>query len=107
MPTKYEIANLIINKCFWGNTSYTPEYILENIDDKHLAKQIFSAVLQSSDFMARDLSIIKKEYIVEFLNELRDKDLNHKQPFLRLRLDALINTYIDPTYQLRDRKWHI
>lgn len=56
--------------------------------------------------MCRDLSIIKREYVVEFLNEIKDKEFSYKHSFLRLRLDALINLYIDPTHELRDRKWY-
>nr|MBP3725479.1 hypothetical protein [Campylobacter sp.] len=105
--TNLKIAQNILKTCFWGNTNYTPEYILEKISNKNFARQIFSAIFQNSTFMSRDLSIIKREYVVEFIKEQEKKMPKFNQRYFRLRLDALINTYIDSSYELRDRKWTI
>ncbi|ASM40501.1 type IV toxin-antitoxin system AbiEi family antitoxin [Campylobacter sputorum] len=101
-----QIANNIINTCYWGNTNYTPEYIMENINNKFFAKKIFSAILENSKSMAKDLTIINKNYVKEFIKEWQHKSINFNKERLRLRIDALFNAYIDSSYQLRDKRWN-
>lgn len=100
------IAKNILKTCYWGNTNYTPEYIVENIHDKNFARKIFSAILENSKFMIRDLSIMDKWLVIEFLKEWQKKPINFNKERMRLRLDALINAYIDSSYQLRDKRWN-
>lgn len=66
---KQEIANNILKTCYWGNINLTPESLLKEIDNKDFARMIFSAIFQNSTSLLIDLSIIKDEYIVEFIKE--------------------------------------
>ncbi|MDL0089237.1 hypothetical protein [Campylobacter gastrosuis] len=100
-----EVADSIIKNCYWGNTNYTAKYLLENIDNRDFARKIFSAILENSKNLTYDLSILKDEYVVLFLKEWQNKSFNFNQEKMRLRVDALINAYIDSTYELRDKKW--
>jgi len=100
------IAKNILKTCYWGNTNYTPEYIVENIHNKFFARKIFSAILENSKFMTMDLAIMDERFVVEFLKDWQKKPINFNKERTRLRLDALINAYIDSSYQLRDMRWN-
>ena len=100
------IAKNILKTCYWGNTNYTPEYIVENIHNKFFARKIFSAILENSKFMTMDLAIIDECFVVEFLKDWQNKPINFNKERTRLRLDALINAYIDSSYQLRNMRWN-
>lgn len=95
MPkTNIQIAQNILNHCYWGNTNMTAEFIANNIaSDKYLAKQIFSAIFQNSQTMIEDLSIIKEEWIKEFIIEQNQKLGYFKRFYLEPRLDELIRHY--------------
>ena len=105
---KQEIANNILKTCYWGNINLTPESLLKEIDNKDFARMIFSAIFQNSTSLLIDLSIIKDEYIVEFIKEkeikLKTSRFNHR--FLKRRLDCLINLYIDNSHDIRARNWN-
>lgn len=92
--TNIQIIQNILNHCYWGNTNMTAEFIVDNIaSDKYLAKQIFSAIFQSSQTMIEDLSIIKEEWIKEFIVEQNQKLGYFKGFYLEPRLDELIKYY--------------
>ncbi|WP_297576584.1 hypothetical protein [uncultured Campylobacter sp.] len=105
---KQEIANHILKTCYWGNMNITPEELLKDIDDKDFARMIFSAIFQNSISLLIDLSIIKDEYVVEFIKEketkLKSGSFNYR--FLKRRLDCLINLYIDNSHDIRARNWN-
>lgn len=102
---KEEIAQRILKECFWGNTRLTASDIIKNIDDYDFAKQIFSAIFENSKNMTLMLSIIKKEWVQDFI-QLR-KVGKFKQDYLQERLDALICIYLDRTHQIGGRVWEI
>ena len=47
-----------------------------------------------------------ERFVVEFLKDWQNKPINFNKERTRLRLDALINAYIDSSYQLRDMRWN-
>lgn len=91
--TQLEIANYILQNCFWGNMSYTPEFIVENIHNKALAQNIFSAVFENSQDMMRDLSIIDRDLVCEFIISQNQRLGHFKRLYLEPRLDYLIKEY--------------
>lgn len=102
---KKEIAQRILKECFWGNTNLTPSEILERINDYNFAKWIFSAIFENSKNMTLMLSIIKKEWVKEFIKAR--KIGRFKQDYFQERLDALICIYLDRTHQIKGRVWKI
>ncbi len=104
--SKLIIAKHIIKDCYWGNTTLTPQKVVDKIDNRIFAKRIFNAILQSSTFMMRDLAIIDKELLKELILE-KSKNLgNFNKQYLKKRLDSLINLYIDGSYSTRKRVWN-
>lgn len=91
--TKFQIASRILNTCYWGNTTMTPKFIVDNIKNKDIAKQIFSAIFQNSQTMIEDLSIIDKNLVKEFIVEQNQKLGYFKRFYLEPRLDELIKYY--------------
>ncbi|WP_232000194.1 hypothetical protein [Helicobacter cinaedi] len=91
--TQIQIAQNILNHCYWGNTNMTAEFIVENIKNKEFAKRIFSAIFQSSQAMIEDLRIIKEEWVREFIVEQNQKLGYFKRFYLEPRLDRLIQYY--------------
>ena len=89
-----QIAQNILNHCYWGNTNMNADFIANHIkNDKYLAKQIFSAIFQNSQTMIEDLSIINEEWVKEFIIEQNQKLGYYKRFFLEARLDELIKHY--------------
>lgn len=93
--SKIEIAKHILENCFWGNTTMTPDFIVNNINqNKQLAQQIFSAIFQNSPTMLEDLNIIDdQEMIKEFIISQNQRLGHFKRDFLETRLDELIKYY--------------
>lgn len=102
---KEQIAQKILKDCFWGNTNLTSHEILSRINDYDFAKQVFSAIFENSKDMVLMLSLIKKEWVKEFIK--KQKIGRFKQDFLQQRLDALNCIYIDNTHQIKGRSWKI
>lgn len=91
---KLKIAENILKTCYWGNTTMTPEYIVENIEnDKELGKQLFSAIFQSSYEMYYNLGIMKEEWVKEFIIDQNQRLGTYKREFLEARMDDLIKHY--------------
>ena len=42
---EFEVAEHILQTCFWNNTNYTAQYILDHIDEKNFSRKIFSAII--------------------------------------------------------------
>lgn len=92
---KLKIAEQILKTCYWGNTSMTPQYIVDNINDKEFARGIFSSVLYNSPYVCKHLQIFKLEYLQVFIKEysMRYKPA-FKADFLNRRLKALMSLYV-------------
>ena len=103
--TEFEVAEHILQTCFWNNTNYTAQYILDHIDEKNFSRKIFSAIIENSKALSYDLQIIKNEYVKDFLLEWDKKTFVFNAKKTMSRIDALINLYIDSSRQLRHRKW--
>ncbi|HHD0454841.1 TPA: hypothetical protein ACOS3E_001583 [Campylobacter coli] len=92
--TKLQIAEHILKNCYWGNTTMTPSFIVEHIQDKDFAKRIFSAIFQNSLTMFEDLKIIdNEEWIKEFIISQNQRLGYHKRFYYEERLDELIAHY--------------
>ena len=90
---RLKIAKHILDKCYWGNTTMTPQYILSHIQNKDFAQMIFSVIFENSQDMIQDLSIID-DGVVEECIIFQNKRLGHfKRDFLEPRLDFLIRHY--------------
>ena len=46
---EFEVAEHILQTCFWNNTNYTAQYILDHIDEKNFSRKIFSAIIENSN----------------------------------------------------------
>ena len=90
---KLEIANDIINTCYWGNMTFTPQEIIDYCANKETAKQIFSAIFQNSNDMFRHLSLIDDEWVKEMIISQNQRLGHFKRDFLESRLDELIAHY--------------
>lgn len=89
-----DIAQSILKTCYWGNTSLTPQIILEKINDKAFAKAIFSSVIYNSPYVCEHFKIFKLEYIQEFIREYRERKITGiKAEFLKKRLTILSSLY--------------
>lgn len=91
--SKIEIAEHILNHCYWKNTTLTPQKIVDNIDKKDFARDIFSAIFQNSQDMLKDLSLIKKDYVIEFIISQNQRLGHFNRFYLEERLDFLIKHY--------------
>ncbi|MGX2972967.1 hypothetical protein [Helicobacter sp. T3_23-1059] len=90
---KLEIANEIINTCYWGNMRFTPQTIIDYCANKETAEQIFSAIFQNSNNMFNHLSLIDNEWVKEMIISQNQRLGYHKRDFLETRLDELIAHY--------------
>lgn len=90
---KLEIAGHILKHCFWGNTALTPQDIIKNIDKKDFARNMFSAIFQNSPDMLKDLSLIKREFVMEFIISQNQRLGYFKRDYLEPRIDFLIKHY--------------
>lgn len=90
---KLEIANEILNTCYWGNMTFTPQEIIDYCANKETTKQIFSAIFQNSSDMFRHLSLIDNEWVKEMIISQNQRLGYHERDFLEARLDELIAHY--------------
>ncbi len=104
--SKLIIAKHILKDCYWGNTSLTPQEIVDRINEPIFAKRIFNAILQNSSFMIIDLALFDKKLLKKLILE-KSKNLgNFNKQYLKRRLNSLINLYIDSSYSARKRVWN-
>lgn len=90
---KLEIANEILNTCYWGNVSFTPQDIIDCCENKSDAKLIFSAIFQNSNDMFKHLSLINTEWVKEMIISQNQRLGHFKKDFLEPRMDKLIAHY--------------
>lgn len=90
---KLEIANEILQTCYWGNVSFSPQDIVDYCDKKETAERIFSAIFQNSNDMFKHLSLIDTEWVKEMIISQNQRLGYHKRDFLESRLDELIAHY--------------
>ena len=69
---EFEVAEHILQTCFWNNTNYTAQYILDHIDEKKFSRKIFSAIIENSNALSYDLQIIKNEYVKEYQDKVSE-----------------------------------
>lgn len=100
---KLEIAKDILEHCYWGNTAFTPQDIINCCQDKKTAKMIFSAIFQNSRCMYEHLKLVRKEWIIEFIQEQQIPSIKCK--YFKKRKDLLIAFFIDPNHKVEGLEW--
>lgn len=100
---KLDIANDILKECTWGNTTLTPQDIISLCENKEHCKIVFSKIFQSSRSMYEHLRLIKKEWIIEFINEQKISKFNEE--YFTQRKDLLIYFFIDSTHKVKGLEW--
>lgn len=103
--SKLTIAKQILKECYWNNTKYSPEDIIQKCEDKFFAKCIFSAIFQNSRNMFEALRLIKLEWVIEFIENQRIGNFR-REDFTR-RKDILINLFIDENHTIKGFEWKI